>query len=267
MNQRVRPDRLAALVILAAAAVVGAACDVMFQGMNAQATDTWQRTYKLESGGRVQITNPNGTIEVTPSADATTVEVVAERRVHAATEDAARQELKNIQITEEATPNEIRLDVPRPGGEGMHFGRSSHSVSFKVKVPTNAAVRISTRNGEVHVTGLAGPVKAESTNGSIVCDNLAGPVEAGTTNGDVKVQASAVQSDGIRLDTTNGSIDLRIPANARANISAHWVHGDFEATGLRPQGQTEGRRYQGTLNGGGPRIELNTTNGQIRISS
>ncbi len=149
----------------------------------------------------------------------------------------------------------------------MHFGRASRSVSFKVKVPKNAAVRINTRNGEVHITGITGPVKADSTNGSIVCEDLGGPVEAGTTNGDLKVQTTAVRPEGIRLDTTNGSIDLRVPADAKANISAHWVHGDFESSGLRPEGQTEGRRYQGTMNGGGPRIELNTTNGRIRISS
>lgn len=266
MNQPVKPGRLAGLLVLACAAALGAACDVMFQGMNAEATDSWQRTYKLASGGLVEITNPNGMIQVTPSADATTVEVVAERRARAASEEAARQELKAIRISEQATPTQVRLEVAR-GAEGMHFGRSSRTVTFRVKVPKNAAVRINTRNGEVRVSGLSGPVKADSTNGNIVGEELGGAVQASTTNGDLKIHATAVLPDGIRLDTTNGSIDLRVPADARASITAHWVHGDFEARGLRPQGQTEGRRYEGTLNGGGPRIELHTTNGRIRISS
>jgi len=266
MNRPMRPAFLVATPLLGLVVLCGAACDVVFQGMNAQATDEWKRTYKLEEGGRVEIINPNGTIDVSPSADATTVEVVAERRAHGASEQAARQELNAIRITEQVSPQQIRLEVPR-GPSGVHFGRAAREVSFKVKVPKGAAVRVNTRNGGVRITGLSGAVRADASNGSIVGENLGGVVEAGTTNGNVRVQVTTVRPDGIRLDTTNGNIDLRIPADSKANISAHWINGDFEARGLNPQGETERRRYEGKLNGGGPRIELNTTNGRIRISS
>jgi hypothetical protein len=266
MKRRTRSAFLVAMALLALVVVSGAACDVVFQGMNAQATDEWKRTYKLEEGGQVELISPSGTIDVSPSADATTVEVVAERRAHATSEQAAKQELSLIRITEQVSPRQIRLEVPRAPG-GVQFGRATREVSFKLKVPKSAAVKVNTRNGEVHITGLSGAVRADSSNGSIVGENLAGAVEAGTTNGNITVQVTAIRPDGIRLDTTNGSIDLRIPADSKANIAAHWVNGDFEAKGLNPQGEKDRRRYEGTLNGGGPRIELNTTNGRIRIWS
>jgi len=256
----------ATIALLAVVLLTGTACDVVFQGMNAQATDQWTRAYKLEPGGQIEVISPNGAIDVTPSADGTTVEVVAERRARAASEQAARQALKGIQITERATPTEIRLEVPR-FSSGEHFGRPSREVSFKLKVPKTATVRVNTRNGTVHVAGLAGTVKVDSTNGDIVGENLAGVVQAGTTNGNIKVHVTGLQPDGIRLDTTNGEIELRVPADSKATISAHWAHGDFEASGLNPQGEKESRRYDGKLNGGGPLVELNTTNGRIRISS
>lgn len=261
------PDKtLVPTALLALVMLTGAACDVVFQGMNAQATDQWTRTYKLEPGGQIEVASPNGAIDVTPSADATTVEVVAERKARAASEQAAKEELKAIEITEQVTPTQVRLDVPRSAG-GVHIGRASREVSFKLKVPKTASVRINTRNGEVHVVGVSGVVKADSTNGNIIGENLGGAVQASTTNGNIRMQVTAIQPDGLRLDTTNGEIDLRMPANSKASIGARWLNGDFETSGLQLQGEKDRRRYEGKLNGGGPRVELNTTNGRIKISS
>ena len=101
-----------AMALVALCTLGTAGCDVVFQGLNAQATDQWTRTYKLDEGGQVEVISPNGQIEVSPSADASTVEVVAERRVHAATEEAARQELSSIKINERVTPRQITVEVP-----------------------------------------------------------------------------------------------------------------------------------------------------------
>ncbi len=261
------------LCLGAAAALVlvvlsGAACDVVFQGMNAQETEEWKRTYKLDEGGQVDVTTPNGEVDISPSADGTTVEVVAVKRARATSPEAAKQALKGIEITEQATAKQIRLEVPRVRGEGgMHIGRESREVRFTLKVPKSASVKVNTRNGGIRVSGVAGAVRIDSTNGNIVGEDLGGAVQAGTTNGNVTVRVTRLLPDGIRLDTTNGSIDLQVPADTKANISAHWANGNFEARGLNPQGESERRRYEGKLNGGGPLIEMNTTNGRIRISS
>ncbi len=255
------PAALLALIVSA----VG--CDVAFQGLNASASDQWKRTYTLAEGGRVAIANINGEIEVLPSADASTVEVVAERRVRASSEEAARRELQSIEIKEQAGPSEIRIEVPRRPSGGHHFGGHSVEVRFKVKVPKSASLDLSTMNGGVSMSGVDGAAKVETTNGGISGADLGGAVDASTTNGGITVSVTSVQPEGIRLDTTNGGIDLRVPATAKATISARWTHGGFETVGLKPEGQSERRRYEGKLNGGGPRIELSTTNGGIKISS
>ncbi len=253
---------------LLALVLSGVACDVVFQGMNAQATDEWKRTYKIAEGGQFQLINPIGTVEISPSADATTIEVVAERRARGASEDAAKQELKNIQMGEQATPTSVRIEVSRASsGGGVHMGGGGRDVSFKVKVPKNTAVKVDVRVGEVRVSGLSGSVRVDSSNGNITGEELSGPVQAGTRNGNVRVAVTVLAPDGIRLDTTNGNVDLQVPADSKANIYARWVNGEFEAKGLKPEGERERRRFEGKLNGGGPRIELNTTNGMVRISS
>lgn len=260
--------RRSAALLLATSALVtlSLACDVAFQGLNATATDVTRKSYKLASGGRLQVTVANGRIEVTPSADADTVELVAERRVRASSEQAAKEELKAFRIEERVAPDEIGIEV---GGSpsGVRLGSRSREVYITVKVPRNTSVRVISRNGVVHVAGISGPVKVETTNGEITGDDLSGAVSASTANGRIAMRVTALQPDGVRLDTVNGAIELRVPADARADISARWVHGNFDVSGLKAVGESERRRYDGKLNGGGPRIDLSTTNGVIRLSS
>jgi DUF4097 and DUF4098 domain-containing protein YvlB len=257
----------AALFVLAVVSLP--ACDVVFQDTNAaKATDQWKRTYTLAPGGLIDITNVNGPIEVTGSAG-DTVDVVADLSATGATDQLAKDLLKAIKIDEQATPDKIRLEVPRTSEDGgFGFGSAGRkTVAFKIAVPKASLVKVTTRNGNIRFTDLAGAVKAESTNGAVIGTGLSGPVNASTTNGSISLHVLAVQPQGIRLDTTNGPIELALPAGAKATISARWVNGGFSTNGLSPQGESDRRHYAGTLNGGGPTIELSTTNGPIRLRS
>jgi hypothetical protein len=255
------------LALMTAAVLSQAGCDVVMQDLNAKATDEWKRTYPLAEGGQVEVTNLNGAIEVS-SAPGSTVEVVAERTARGSTDEEARKALSEIQIKEEVTPDKVRLEVPRLRTEGVHLGPGpSRSVLFRLRVPKNVSVRLSSRNGQIQLTDLGGAVNAETTNGQILATGLSGVLDASTTNGGIRVKATAVQTGGIRLDTTNGSIELGIPASAKADISARCVNGSFKTDGLALQGEPTRRRYEGKLNGGGPLIELSTTNGGIRLSN
>ena len=64
------------LVPVAALAVAVSACGPMGP-LNAQARDTWTRTYTISKTGEVSISNVNGRIDV-QGTDGTTVEVEAE---------------------------------------------------------------------------------------------------------------------------------------------------------------------------------------------
>jgi DUF4097 and DUF4098 domain-containing protein YvlB len=65
----------------------------------------------------------------------------------------------------------------------------------------------------------------------------------------------------------NGSITLELPEGAGAEVSASNVNGgietDFPIT-VRRVGFV-GHRLRGTIGDGGPRLELSTVNGSIRI--
>jgi len=83
----------------------------------------------------------------------------------------------------------------------------------------------------------------------------------------VNVNGSIV-TDGIRLETTNGGIHLTLPASAKAEIRASCMNGSVKADNLafEHRGTQSRRRLDATLNGGGARIDLGTTNGGIKLT-
>jgi DUF4097 and DUF4098 domain-containing protein YvlB len=211
----------------------------------------------------VEVVNTNGEIDVAPG-DGAQVEVTAERIAKAATDEAARDLLKDVRIEEQASPDRVRLETKTPPGMTRLGG--STEVRYHLKVPASATVRVRNTNGAVRVTGVTGAVRAETTNGGVRGIDLGGAVEATTTNGGVRLQVVSVADGGIRAETVNGGIDVTLPAAAKANVEANCVNGGISVSGLSIEGgESSRRRVDGRLNGGGPNVSLDTTNGGIRI--
>jgi hypothetical protein len=240
-------------------------CELAFTDLSAQSKDEWTRTYSLAATGQVELTNANGEINVEPSSDGK-VHVRAERTAKAATEEAARQLLAKINIREEASADRIRLETEGPSGGFLTGGH--YSVRYWLNVPAGASVKVTNTNGRVSVNDLTGPVEARTTNGGVTARRLKGRVEASTTNGGVDVDVAEVHADGIRLETTNGGVRLTLPSSAKADVRAEVTNGgiDTGTLAIEKVGETSRRHLEGRLNGGGPRVSLETTNGGIKIT-
>lgn len=261
-----RGHSIVTLALLATAVVSLAGCDLVMTDLSARATDEWKRTYTVAAGGRIEVLNLNGKIEVEPSSG-NTFEVRAERIGRGASEAAAKEALGRIEIVEQASEREVRIET-RVARTGI-FSHGGGEVRYFLRVPAGSDLRVRTVNGGVTLTEVSGTLKADTTNGGIDGRRLSGSLEAGTTNGGIEIEMDKVAEGGVRLETTNGGIDLRIPKDTAATISARLTNGRIDASslGIQVEGEISRRRLDGKLNGGGPRINLETTNGGITIGA
>jgi hypothetical protein len=263
-NTRVRT----AVFVLPVLLMFSAGCDIAMADFSEQATAEWRKTYELAAGGRVEINNVNGKIDVRPG-EGKAVEVYAKKIGKASSSDAAKQALERLQISESSDGGVIKVEtrVERGSGGGL-FNHSSATVEYVVRVPANADVKLTTVNGGVEVTGLAGTITAEATNGGIRARDISGHIEASTINGGVEVELSAVPQAGVKLECTNGGIVLRLPSDAKATLSARVANGGIETSGLKLESrESTARRLDADLNGGGPRISVEGTNGGVVIGA
>jgi hypothetical protein len=241
-------------------------CDIVTADLKAHETAEWRKSYQLAPGGRVEVRNVNGRIEVQPS-EGNTVEIVALKSARAGSPEAAKEALNRIEILDSSSGNLIKVETRLPrGGQFLHLGGTE--VRYTLKVPAAAEVEFATVNGGIEVTGLTGRIRTETTNGGIVGRDIGGPIEANTTNGGVEVDVTRIAEHGVKLGCTNGGIKLRLPQDARATISASVTNGGISADGLSIETtESSRRRLEGRLNGGGPQVRLEGTNGGIRIAS
>ena len=99
-------------------------------------------------------------------------------------------------------------------------------------------------------------------------DGLAGAVTAETTNGGITLTVVKLDAGGLRAETTNGGVTVELPSDAKADVSAHVTNGSIGLDNLKLEavGDQSRRHVEGTLNGGGARVELSTTNGGIHLA-
>ncbi len=267
-----RARKLAGAAAIAVFALGLAACDIAVNGdgglafgVGAQARDEWTRSYKLASGGRLEIINVNGQISAEPSSG-DSVEILAERTAKASSEDAAKDLLSRTEMREEVGDSRVRVEVRAPRWNGP----GGQQIKWTIKVPKGVAVDLRTTNGGVTLRGLDGDIRARATNGGIKGRALiASNVDASVTNGGVEIElANAPSSGSIDLESVNGGVELALPSESKADITARCVNGGIAVTGLELEivGEQTRRKIEGKLNGGGARVTLETTNGGVRLT-
>jgi len=239
-------------------------------------------TGAIERGRILEIKDINGSIRAEP-ASGSQVEVVATKRARRSNPDDVRvevvQENGNVTICavyptpsssswwgtrrDDDRPNECR-----PGSEGrMHARDNDVVVDFVVKVPEGIRFAARTVNGTVDAQRLRSDVLVRSVNGKILV-STSGTAEAHTVNGSIDASIGAIAGTGeLSFKTVNGSITLRVPKDANANLFAKTVNGRFSSDVplLVRSMSGRGRRVEGTLGTGGRELRLDTVNGSIHL--
>lgn len=256
----------ALFVPLLLASVASTGCDIVTADLRSEETAQWHKTYQLDQAGRVEIGNVNGKIEVEPSTG-NTVDVTAVKKARGATPEAAKAALERATINEDVSSGRVKIETKIARSEGI-FGGNNVSVEYHVRVPAGAEVKFTTVNGGIDISGLEGRITAETTNGGVSTRGVKGQLEASTTNGGLDIELARVAEGGVKLDCTNGGIKVRLPRDAKATISASVTNGGISPGDLNIDvtGENNRRRLEGRMNGGGPRIQIEGTNGGITLS-
>ena len=120
---------------------------------------------------------------------------------------------------------------------------------FEIQVPARVRLDIKTFSAPVTVVGV---------NGSQNIDGF---------SSDVTIESQEF-GDGADIDvnTFSGNVRLRLPANARGNLSFNSFSGSFESDLPVTLSSSSRRNFRGALNGGGTGdFRLKTFSGDVRI--
>jgi hypothetical protein len=151
-------------------------------------------------------------------------------------------------------------------------------VKYTIRVPRQVAVLFQETNwqggSKVNVSNMDGDLEIRTNGANIVLNKVTGPVVANSTSGDVNVVFSGLsQSKPTAISTISGEIDISLPATVKSNMKLRSINGemytDFDLgvknakEGLSKVGG--GNNIEGTTNGGGVEVQLNTISSNIYI--
>jgi DUF4097 and DUF4098 domain-containing protein YvlB len=170
------------------------------------------------------------------------------------------------------------------GIEGLSHLRTSNGAIHATRLV--GRLEAQTSNGSIEVSEVTGDTTLHSSNGSIRADVRKGRFDARTSNASITVRLMEPDSSPIRLESSNGHIDLtmdasrevrastsnssitvRLPSSAGALVNARTSNSsitcDFDVTlhgELKPK-----HHLEGIIGNGGPLLDLGTSNGSIKI--
>ncbi len=229
------------------------------------AEERFEKTFAFAPGQLLSLSNTNGDIFIEPW-DRAELEVRARKRVKTRGGSAA-EALEELRIDIDVEGGGIEIETVYPNWRRLFsWNDVSASVDYDIRLPRSADLDVRTVNGEIEITGMAGEIRLRSTNGGIAVFDSAGSVSASTTNGGIKVELDELSGEGMEFETTNGAIRVDLPATARASVNARTTNGSIDTDfAVAVRGTVRRNRLEGDINGGGPRIDLRTTNGSIRL--
>lgn len=137
-------------------------------------------------------------------------------------------------------------------GGNVEFANSSGDMSFE------------TSGGNIKGQNCEGPLRVQTSGGNIRLTGLDGKVHAETSGGDIRLDAK--DNKGIDLSTSGGSVVVNLPKNISGNVRAETTGGDVSCD-FPFQGKSKDGSLNGTINGGGEYIRLESSGGDIEIHS
>lgn len=201
-----------------------------------QVKEDFHYSYPLASGGTLDLTNANGSVQIS-GWDKNTIDISGTK--YAPDTDG----LKDVQVKASVHGSKATIETIAP----QHSFHGSYGAAYVIHVPRKISLeQVHTTNGSVSVEDLEGGGRVTSTNGRISMNHATGDYNVHTTNGAIHLDDC---SGVFRAESSNGSIKGNLAAGA---IDANTTNGPVDFTIDHPKD--------------GQAMEASSTNGSIMLA-
>jgi DUF4097 and DUF4098 domain-containing protein YvlB len=162
----------------------------------------------------------------------------------------------------------------RTSGGGLKFDRIDGDIDGHtsggdiVLTEGTARAKLGTSGGNITIERAGGPTEVATSGGDITVNSAAQLISATTSGGNVRATLTEPLKQDTVLSTSGGDVRVRVVKGAGFQLEASTSGGDVHAEGLTitiDKGGVGKSRLTGTVNGGGPRLKLRSSGGDITI--
>ena len=163
------------------------------------------------------------------------------------------------------------VDVRTSGGDvSIAAARASSTLSTSggdIKVgDATGSLFTKTSGGSIEIRRASADLKAQTSGGSIDIGDAGGAIDASTSGGSISAHLSRQPHADSRLSTSGGGITIHVAPNVALDVDAHTSGGDVASdVPITILGKQNDSSLNGKLNGGGPKLVLRSSGGDIRV--
>ena len=147
-------------------------------------------------------------------------------------------------------------------GKGIRFKSSRTDLEF-AKLDGSFVMD----SGDLRADGIGGPVRLDTRSKDIHLEGVSGDVHLENRNGEVELHPDPKAPLGnIEISNKSGPIRVTLPSTASFQLDARAMRGDIETDfNISTTDNNRETRATGTINKGGPRLQLSTEHGTIQV--
>ncbi|MBX3737854.1 MAG: DUF4097 family beta strand repeat protein [Candidatus Didemnitutus sp.] len=131
-----------------------------------------------------------------------------------------------------------------------------------------AKANLHTSGGDIFVGRAGGPTSVTTSGGNIKLESVEELISASTSGGDIHATITGPIKQDTELHTSGGQVVVHVKKGTGFQLDASTSGGDVDADGLTltiEKGGMGKSRLAGAVNGGGPRLKLRSSGGDIKI--
>ncbi|NOZ62024.1 MAG: DUF4097 domain-containing protein [Calditrichaeota bacterium] len=195
-----------------------------------KATQTEQKTFAIEAGAAISISNEDGNIEV-DSWDKSDIQISWTKIAYGKSKEMAEKILKDTEIDIFHSLHTLRVKVIEPRQERNFsfwdlfdpdtWANFPHSpvVHFRLIVPRDVKLNLTTDEGKIAVKNCSGSLTAQVDEGDIDCENISAEnIKLVSDEGHVTCSGLKATDGKITIRTDEGDIRLENSFSDRASI-------------------------------------------------
>lgn len=156
------------------------------------------------------------------------------------------------------------LEFDRIDGD-LEAGTSGGDIFLK---EGTARAKLNTSGGDIVVDRAGGPTEVSTSGGDVTLHSVAQLIRATTSGGEVRAVITGAIAEDALLSTSGGKVQVEIGKETAFQLDASTSGGSVKASGLTitlEEGGSGKRKLVGSVNGGGARLKLRSSGGDVVI--
>jgi hypothetical protein len=247
----------------------------------------FKKTVELEPGGSLALSTDKGSVRLS-SWSQNQVEVVA--RIdppEETTQDYARRAVEGVVIEVIGGGHSVTV---RSNFDGIPYrddfgsrSRTLPNIHYEIRAPRSIKLNVEIDRSKMELNGfegsislntdrtpvtasdLTGDIRVQMDRGQLTLAKIKGSINADTDRSDIDLQGVRFDGDS-RFDMDRGELDIKLSENQGLSVETDISRrGDFTTDLQINIRNMRGKNFDGTINGGGPRLVFRTDRGRIRL--